>query len=194
MTKHKRALAVLVAAACALGVAAAVQASIPDSSGVIHGCYQASALHGLPAGTLRVIDPSKPSGNCASWEMPLNWNQHGPTGAKGPTGARGPTGPTGPSGISLFADVNSNGTLVHGTATSALRLATGVYRLTFGRAVDTCAAVGNAGGFQGFDSSVTGAVANAETNTSTTLNVNMETWAGGVPTPVDTAFRLVVAC
>lgn len=194
MTRHKRVLAVLATGAVALVVAAAVKASIPDPSGVIHGCYQANASHGLPTGTLRVIDTGKPTGNCASWELPLSWSQRGPTGSRGPTGARGPTGPTGPQGISLFADVNSNGSLVHGTATSALRVATGVYRVTFGRAVDTCAAVANAGGFQGFDQSIDGAVANAETDTPSTLTVTMHTWTGGVATQADTAFRLVVAC
>ena len=191
MTKHKRVLAVLVAGALALGVAAAVKASIPDGSGVIHGCYEANASHGLPTGTLRVIDASKPTGNCTSWEIPLNWNQRGPTGARGLTGARGPTGP---AGVSLFADVNSDGTLVHGTATSASRVATGAYHVTFGRAVDSCAAVANAGGFQGFDSSIDGAVANAETDTPDTLIVTMHTWTGGAATQVDTSFRLIVAC
>jgi hypothetical protein len=85
------------------GIATAVQASIPDASGVIHGCYNTSLAHGNPTGALRVIDTSKPNGNCASWEASLNWNQKGVTGARGPTGSRGPTGPagtgsTGPTG------------------------------------------------------------------------------------------------
>jgi hypothetical protein len=89
------------------GVASAVQASIPDAGGAIHGCYNTSLAHGSPLGALRVIDTAKPNGNCASWEAPLNWNQRGvtgptgargPTGPKGTTGARGPMGPTGPKG------------------------------------------------------------------------------------------------
>jgi hypothetical protein len=83
------------------GIATAVQASIPDANGVIHGCYNTSLAHGSPLGDLRVIDTSRPDGNCASWEAPLNWNQRGvtgPTGKRGPTGARGPTGPRGPTG------------------------------------------------------------------------------------------------
>ncbi len=80
------------------GIASAVQASIPDASGVIHGCYNTQLAHGSPTGALRVIDTSKPNGNCASWEAPLNWNAKGVTGATGPTGAPGPTGPTGPKG------------------------------------------------------------------------------------------------
>ena len=38
------------------GIASAVQASIPDASGVIHGCYNTSLAHGNPTGALRVID------------------------------------------------------------------------------------------------------------------------------------------
>jgi hypothetical protein len=83
---------VLVAAAVGgvlFGVATAVQASIPDSSGVIHGCYNTSLAHGSPTGALRVIDTAKVNGNCAAWEAPLNWNQAGATGARGPTGPVG---------------------------------------------------------------------------------------------------------
>ena len=32
------------------GIATAVQASIPDASGVIHGCYNTSLAHGNPTG------------------------------------------------------------------------------------------------------------------------------------------------
>jgi len=72
------------------GIASAVQASIPDSNGVIHGCY---AKAGNPSqGALRVIDSSAA---CKPIENPLNWNQTGPTGPPGPTG---PTGPTGTAG------------------------------------------------------------------------------------------------
>jgi hypothetical protein len=50
------------------GVATAVQASIPDSSGIVHACYNTSLAHGNPAGALRAIDTSAVNGNCASWE------------------------------------------------------------------------------------------------------------------------------
>ena len=60
-------------------------ASIPDSGGVIHGCYANKD------GNLRVIDTGSGGACDAKKETPLNWNQ------KGPTGARGPTGPTGTS-------------------------------------------------------------------------------------------------
>jgi hypothetical protein len=82
----------------ALGGAVAY-ASIPDSGGVIHGCY--SSL-----GTLKVID--SPSESCAWGSTALNWNQTGPqglqgvkgdTGLQGAAGDVGATGPAGPQGI-----------------------------------------------------------------------------------------------
>jgi hypothetical protein len=85
-------------AGAVFGIATAVQASIPDSSGMIHACYNTSVAHGNPTGALRVIDTAKPNGNCASWEAPLNWNANGITGPTGSTGSRGPTGPKGATG------------------------------------------------------------------------------------------------
>jgi hypothetical protein len=73
-------------AGAVFGIATAVQASIPDASGVIHGCYNQN-------GSLRVIDTSSEH-HCIPGEKPLNWNQKGVSGATGPTG---PTGATGPS-------------------------------------------------------------------------------------------------
>jgi hypothetical protein len=74
-----------VVGALALVGAGVAYATIPDSTGVIHGCYAKN-------GTLRVIDSSA---KCASGETALNWNQAGPKGA---TGAQGPVGPAGPAG------------------------------------------------------------------------------------------------
>jgi hypothetical protein len=82
----------LVALVVGVGVAAGgiAYASIPDASGVIHGCYVKAN------GKLRVID-SRGKG-CQKGETPLNWNQTGPTGPTGPTGTTGPTGATGATG------------------------------------------------------------------------------------------------
>ena len=84
----------LVVGGAVFGIATGVQASIPDGSGIIHGCYNTSLAHGNPTGALRVIDTDKVNGSCANWEQPLNWNARGVTGATGPPG---PTGPTRPS-------------------------------------------------------------------------------------------------
>ena len=85
------------------GIATAVQASIPDVSGVIHGCYNTSLAHGNPTGGLRVIDTSRPDGHCTSWEGSLDWNQ------TGPTGATGPTGPTGPAALADIYNADCSG-------------------------------------------------------------------------------------
>jgi Collagen triple helix repeat (20 copies) len=77
--------AVVVVAVAAGGIA---YASIPDSNGVIHGCYRKTS------GQLIVIDSS--GKGCEEGWTPLNWSQTGPKGA---TGATGPTGPTGPTGL-----------------------------------------------------------------------------------------------
>ncbi len=94
----RRFLVVVAAAGAAFGVAAAVHASIPDSNGVIHACYNTSLAHGSPVGALRVVDTAGVNGRCASWEKALSWSGRGATGTTGPVGSTGPTGPTGPSG------------------------------------------------------------------------------------------------
>ena len=84
-------LAVMASAATAAGIAYAV---IPDSGGVIHGCYRT----GPPSpGLLRVIDTDAGQ-TCGSGEIALNWNQTGPVGPQGPAGPAGPQGDTGASG------------------------------------------------------------------------------------------------
>jgi len=98
MTRHKRALAVVVTGVVALGVAAAVRASIPDGSGVIYGCYTRSVTPGSVSGALRVIDPALRQ-SCTSSEGTVSWNQTGP---QGPQGARGPTGPKGDPGANAY--------------------------------------------------------------------------------------------
>jgi hypothetical protein len=88
------------AAATILGGAltATVLASIPDSSGIIHGCYQSTL------GTLRVID-SNAGATCRAAETVLNWNQ------TGPQGPQGPQGPTGPSGAVAYGHIRADGSI-----------------------------------------------------------------------------------
>jgi Collagen triple helix repeat (20 copies) len=94
----RAALVALIAGVGLFGVATAIQASIPDSGGVIHGCYNTSLARGNPVGALRVIDTAKDGGNCASGESSLNWNVKGITGPQGPQGVQGPQGPKGDKG------------------------------------------------------------------------------------------------
>jgi hypothetical protein len=67
-------------AALVVALGGVAYAAIPDSSGVIHGCY----LNKI--GVLRVID-SEAGQKCSSFETPLNWNQTGPPGPAGANGA-----------------------------------------------------------------------------------------------------------
>jgi hypothetical protein len=85
--------ALATAAGVLLVVAGVAYATIPDSSGAIHGCYARSG------GGLRVIDASVT--NCKAGETSLDWNvqgQQGPQGSQGPNGPAGPAGPQGPQG------------------------------------------------------------------------------------------------
>jgi hypothetical protein len=117
----------VVVAGAVFGIATAVQASIPDASGVIHGCYNTSLAHGNPTGALRVIDTGAANGHCASWEAPLDWNQRGPTG---------PTGPAGTATTVTAAETNSVNltTSIAGTDLATLNLPAGSFAI-FARAV-----------------------------------------------------------
>src|SRR5437016_14590759 len=110
MSRAAVGLLIAVASLAAGGIASA---TIPDSGGVIHGCY-AKASGGTAPGTLRVIDTGFGQ-SCGLNEVALNWNQQGvkgatgaqgpqgpagPQGPQGPQGQQGPAGPTGPSGTS----------------------------------------------------------------------------------------------
>ena len=93
------ALAVAVAA-LVLALAGVAWATIPDSSGVIHGCYRSQpglGFLGPRKGALRVIDPSA-GGKCTVGETAIQWNQTGPQGPQGPKGDTGATGPQGATG------------------------------------------------------------------------------------------------
>jgi hypothetical protein len=84
------ALAVLALAAVLGGGA---YAAIPDSAGVIHGCYDDSS------GKLRVFDTDddRPKA-CGNGETSLSWSRQGPQGPTGPQGPKGDTGDPGPQG------------------------------------------------------------------------------------------------
>ena len=114
-----RLLVALMVGLAVFGVAAAVQADIPDA-GVIHGCY---GKPGTPqTGELRVIDASRGE-QCRYYESPLTFDQAGSTG---PTG---PTGPPGPSTVlTSYTFSQSFGPVVL-TDVATLTLPTGSYSL-----------------------------------------------------------------
>lgn len=130
-----------VALVTAGGTAFAAVSSIPDSSGVIHGCYDSD-------GDLHVIDTSVTS-TCPRRYTSLNWNQTGPQGPAGATGAAGAAGPQGPAGATgatgpqgpagpvheVTGAVNPNCTLQGNPPASIVtstQISPGVCRLTFG--------------------------------------------------------------
>ena len=103
MNRRTRITAVMLASALIGSVVtrADAVASIPDPSGVIHGCVSKQT------GTARIIDTAKSGtlGHCKTTgpgaETTLSWSQTGPTGPQGqpgPKGDSGPAGPTGPQG------------------------------------------------------------------------------------------------
>jgi hypothetical protein len=118
-----------------LGVIA--YASIPDSNGVIHGCYKTSN------GSLRVID--SPAVQCdPKNETPISWNQAGTQGPQGVQGEVGPIGPQGPPGLAptVLLSLNADGTIarcyngVSGETTgncgfNAYRSSDGIYFVEF---------------------------------------------------------------
>jgi hypothetical protein len=77
------------AAVVLLGAVTVIRASIPDSQGVIHGCYTNS-------GALGVIDSTVTT--CNQNETAITWNRVGPQGPPGPLGTTGPQGAAGPQG------------------------------------------------------------------------------------------------
>ena len=68
--RHGRGIVLTSSLVAALAVGGIAWATIPDSAGVLHGCYNTTT------GALRVIDPSKGQ-TCASGEAALSWNQSG---------------------------------------------------------------------------------------------------------------------
>src|SRR5689334_16636774 len=80
-------MAVILGAVVAAAAVGAAYASIPDSTGVIHGCYD-------KAGNLRVIDPSAGQ-KCVGTDTAITWNRQGPQGNAGPAGPPGPRGHAG---------------------------------------------------------------------------------------------------
>lgn len=70
-----RLLVVVGAAAAVAGITGAVQAAIPDGSGVIHGCYSAKGAEHTNGTALKIVDSATAS--CAKGETPITWNQTG---------------------------------------------------------------------------------------------------------------------
>lgn len=83
MKMRKRLTVTMAGAAAALVVGSIAWAAIPDTNGVIHGCYDGG-------GHLRVIDTASKS--CTAKETAIQWAERGPMGPAGPQGVQGPAG------------------------------------------------------------------------------------------------------
>lgn len=120
----------------------------------------------------------------------------GPQGPKGDTGATGPQGPAGPGGDSLFAVVEADGTLFHGSgATGVQHAVSGEYVVTFNKNVDNCAAVAAPGGHKTTaPPAIPVGIANAGTNGNTVTVLTRVVQAPGIFVPSDRAFHLIVDC
>lgn len=81
----------------------------------------------------------KTHGRCKSSQTRVTWNQQGqqgPQGAQGAQGATGTEGPQGvqgvqgPAGVTVWANVNSDGTVAKGQGLSVQEVTTGAYQVT----------------------------------------------------------------
>jgi len=103
--RHARRVLVLSFGLIALAAGIAY-ATIPDSAGVIHGCYRNN-------GQLRVIDSSN-GGACNNNETGLDWSKTGPQGPPGQNGTDGTNGTNGTNGVSGYELVSDTGPLPGG--------------------------------------------------------------------------------
>ena len=81
----------------------------------------------------------KTRGRCKGSQTRVSWNQQGPqglqgpqgsTGAQGATGAQGVPGARGPSGVTVWADVDNDGTVLQSQGISVQRVQAGTYQVT----------------------------------------------------------------
>jgi hypothetical protein len=95
-------------------------ATIPDSSGVLHGCYSANGANAKGGTQLYLVNSDQAT--CSNGQTAVPWGQTGPAGQTGPTGPAGPTGPQGPAGPTDIWDLNhyGNGSLSIGVNNSTL--------------------------------------------------------------------------
>jgi hypothetical protein len=127
LSRLQKGLLALALAGASFAVVSVVQAAIPDSNGVINGCYQKDV------GNLRVIDSSA-GDSCRPSETAISWSQTGPQGPAGPagqpgskgdTGATGPPGPPGPGSKTIAGIINDDGTVIVGSGFTSRLLSPG---------------------------------------------------------------------
>ena len=174
----------------ALTVAAAAGAGTAMAGGILNG---KGATDGV------AVQPGKLVAACHCRRGP-----RGPRGVRGPVGPQGPQGDTGPQGPrgadgaaspTIYAVVDGDGTLAHGTAVSISHTVSGEYTLTFGRNLDNCAAVAAPGGHKTTGPpAVPAGFANASTDGNTVTVITRVASPPGVMQPTDRSFHLIVMC
>jgi len=87
---------ILAGVTVALGVGVA-SASVPDGTGVIHGCYSPNGAKATNGAQLNILDSA--SAPCNGSQKEITWNQAGPQGAAGPQGPAGAQGSPGSPGL-----------------------------------------------------------------------------------------------
>lgn len=164
-------LFMLLGATVALLAGSVAWATIPDPDGEIHACYAAK--------TFRIIDSA--TSDCKAGETPLEWNVVGPPGPKGDPGA---------PATKIFAVVFADGSLrAHSGVSSAEKVGTGNYSLTFPNNIGNCAAVATTHLEPG--QVVTPAF--VLTSRPSFVQVQVTTFAA-TGTPTDTGFELAMIC
>jgi hypothetical protein len=97
MTKRSLGTAAAGGLAIAATAGAVASATIPGDGSVYRACMLKNV------GTVRLIDPSLPSGNlmshCSALEAPVSWDQKGQAGPAGPAGPSGDKGDKGDPGV-----------------------------------------------------------------------------------------------
>jgi hypothetical protein len=109
--------AVVAAAVLAGGAPYGAVSSIPDSAGVIHGCYDSG-------GNVKVIDTSVTT-TCPKGYTSLNWNQQGPRGLQGNTVLNGTGVPSASAGNAGEFYIDTSADVLYGPKTSSGWPATG---------------------------------------------------------------------
>jgi hypothetical protein len=154
----------------------------------------------------------KTRGRCKSSQTRVVWNQQGPQGVQGPSGPQGSQGSQGApgvqgaqgvpgaTGVSVWANVEDNGTVIAGRGVSVQRVQAGTYQVTITDA--TCAHATNAPVVSVADAApgmVQGGVFPTAWYSSTGLNQQFMVFTGVVSagpafTPTDHPFDVLDTC
>jgi hypothetical protein len=103
-------------------------------------------------------------------------------------------GNTARKGVVYFANVQSGGALVEGSALSAQRVSEGFYHVTFAQSVVGCGSVANSTAFDRFDASIFRVVAHVQIGAPGTDMVRVRLFNVLDGTEEDSSFSVVLVC